>query len=344
MSVRAAIIGPTGYTGLHLIRILSRHPGAHLTYLASRRDPPPNICDEFAQLAGRIDAAVAQCQPIDVDAIERVADIAFTALPHRAAMRIVPELLDAGLRVIDLSADYRFDDAQRYESAYQHAHEDPTNLARAVYGLPELLRDKIKPARLVANPGCYPTAAALAIAPLLREQLIDTRGSIIINAASGITGAGRTPKPNLHFPHVHNGYAAYGAIGGHRHQPEIEQTLSSIAGSAVRTLFVPHLLPIDQGILETIYLTPTSDVTTQTLHELFERTYDGEPFVRVRTEPPNVRDVRDSNFCDLCVAVPAHARHIVVFSAIDNMIKGASGQAVQNMNLMFGLTETAGLE
>lgn len=344
MSIRAAIVGPTGYTGLHLMRLLARHPSARVSYLASHRAELPNITDVFPQLLGVIPDDVAVCRPIDAEVIARECDVAFLGLPHRAAMQYVPKLLDAGLRVIDLSADYRLTDAALYEKVYAHPHEDSANLAEAVYGLPELNRQELPGAMLVANPGCYPTTAALALMPLLRHNLIRL-SPIYINAASGVTGAGKTPAPHLHFPEQNEAFGAYGTIGGHRHQPEIEQTLTRVAGTPVNVLFVPHLLPLDQGILQTIYCQPASDdVDQDDLLEAYEAAYADEPFVRVRTELPNVKHVRDTNFCDITVRmVDGPPRTIVVFSALDNMVKGASGQAIQNMNLVFEQPETAGL-
>jgi len=341
MSIRVAIVGPTGYTGLHLIKILLRHPGAQITYLASHRDESPDIVEEFPQLLGMLSDKVAQCRPIEPDVIAREADVAFLALPHRAAMAYAPKLLDAGLRVIDLSADYRLADAALYERVYQTPHEDKENLQDAVYGLPELFRDDLPGAMLVANPGCYPTAAALGIAPLLTRSLVKPTG-MIINANSGVTGAGRKPAPQFHFPEHNQAYCAYGAIGGHRHQPEIEQTLRFASGGDVNLLFVPHLLPIDQGIFQTIYLEPADpEVTEEDLFDAFEDAYADEPFVRLRMDLPNIKHVRDTNFCDLTVRLAGG--RVIVFSVIDNMIKGASGQAVQNMNLVFEQDETAGL-
>jgi N-acetyl-gamma-glutamyl-phosphate reductase len=342
MSIRAAIIGPTGYTGYWLIQLLLRHPGATLTYLASARDELPVISDEFPQLAGRCDLA---CRPVDPQAIADEADVAFACLPHKAAMRYVPELLEAGLRVVDLSADYRLRDPELYEKVYQTPHDDRANLADAVYGLPELFADDIPSADLVANPGCYPTATALAIAPLLQRSLVSVEG-IVVNAASGITGAGRAPKPHLHLPEAHDAFFCYGC-GDHRHQPEIEQTLSDIKAQDVSVLFVPHLLPIDRGILATCYLDPIDeDVEQDDLWEALEDAYRDEPFVRLRRDRmPNVKHVRGTNFCDLAVRLVevGDRKKVVVFSAIDNMIKGASGQAVQNMNLMFEQDVAAGL-
>ncbi len=384
--IRVAIVGPTGYTGLWLIDLLARHPLATVTYLASHRDELPDIRDEFPRLLGRIADPVAVCRPIDPEVMAEEADVAFLALPHRAAMAYAPKLLDAGLRVIDLSADYRLADPSLYEAVYQTPHEDPTNLADAVYGLPELYRDQLPGAMLVANPGCYPTAAALGITPLLTHSLIDPQ-RIIINAASGVTGAGRKPSQKLHFPEVNDGFGAYGQIGAHRHQPEIEQTLSAQAGHPVGVLFVPHLLPIDRGIFETIYLQPhDEDVTEDELFQAFVDAYADEPFVRVKEDLPNIKDVLGTNYCDISVrltpppgsgtapgssAAPGSSvgnlkpiagvgpgatsgagtpgsssgggGMVVVFVAEDNMVKGASGQAIQNMNAIFGLDERLGL-
>ena len=345
MSIRAAIVGPTGYTGLDLIRILLRHPSAELTYLASHRDELPDIREVFPALLNRLDDEAANCRPIDPAAIADAADVVFLALPHRAAMSYAPKLLDAGLRVIDLSADYRLADGDLYERVYGLEHTDRDNLAEAVYGLPELNRDQLPGAMLVANPGCYPTCAALGVAPLLSHSLIK-HDPILINAASGTTGAGKSPSDMLHFPNLNESYQPYGVIGGHRHQPEIEQALSLVAGKPIHTLFVPHLLPIDRGILETIYLQPADpDVTEDDLFEAFEDAYADEPFVRVREDLPNVKHVAHTNFCDITVRLTKHGDQttIIVFSAIDNMVKGASGQAVQNMNAVFDLDETTGL-
>ncbi len=338
MSIRVAIIGPTGYTGLWLIRLLQGHPEVELTYLASHREQLPNIAEEFPVLVGRCDM---DCRPIDPRAIAREADLVFVCLPHRAAMNHVPALLDAGLRVVDLSADYRLADKVLYEQVYETTHTDPRNLTRAVYGLPELVdRRRIAEADLVANPGCYPTGAILGLAPLMQRSLIHPE-EVVVHAASGITGAGRAVKPHLHFPEQNENYGPY-AVGAHRHQPEIDQALGWVRGQPTGVLFVPHLLPIDQGILETIYCRPSDDqVTEEDLYEGYAQAYAEEPFVRVRRTLPNVKQVRDTNFCD--VAVRLVQGRVVVIAAIDNMVKGASGQAIQNMNIMFSLDETMGL-
>jgi N-acetyl-gamma-glutamyl-phosphate reductase len=339
MSIRVAIVGPTGYTALYLLKLLVNHPEAEVSYLASHREQLPHIAEEFPELLGRCDLT---CRPIDAEAIAREADVAFMCLPHVAAMQYVPDLLDAGLKVVDLSADYRLSDPVLYERVYGEPHRDPENLARAVYGLPELNGARIAAAELVANPGCYPTAAALGIGPLLARQVVEPTG-IVINAASGVTGAGRAAKAHLHYPEMNESYLPYGIDNGpHRHQSEIEQTLAAFRGAAVQTLFVPHLLPVDRGILASIYMDPVdAGVEEEQVYEALEEAYANEPFVRVRVGFPNIKWVRDTNYCDLSARVLGGK--VIVFAAEDNMIKGASGQAIQNMNLMFGLDEAAGL-
>jgi N-acetyl-gamma-glutamyl-phosphate reductase len=367
MSHPIAILGPTGYTGLELIEIISRHPSMRVEYLGSARTPPPQIDAEFPRLIGRMGGANPQCEPIDHDAIARrcKGGIAFLCLPHEAAMQHTPELLKRGVKVVDLSAAYRIKDAAVYEKAYGHAHTDAANLAHAVYGLSEFAREQVKKATLVANPGCYPTAAAIALLPLLgtppvpggfsasRSSLIDPT-SIIINAASGVSGAGREPKPHTTLVEAGENYSAYG-IGTHRHQPEINQTLRLLGTPTLRggssspsnsshpeALFVPHLLPIERGILETIYATPAdASVDTARVMEALTHAYKGEPFVVVRKDAPTLRDVIRTN--QVHVNARVVGGRVVLVVAIDNLVKGASGQAVQNANLMLGLEETAGL-
>ena len=348
MNIRAAIVGPTGLTGLYLAQLLQRHPSATLTYLASHRDELPDLREEFPQLRGVIDPDVAQCRPVDPERIADCCDVAFLGLPHKAAMAYAPRLLDAGVRVIDLSADYRLADAELYERVYDTPHTDPENLPSAVYGLPELFRDQLPGATLVANPGCYPTAAALGVAPLLSHALVRPE-AVTVFAASGTSGAGRPAKASNSFLAVNEAFGPYGKIGGHRHQPEIAQTLTRVAGRAVSPLFIPHLLPIDAGILATITLQPLDhEVTEADLFEALRDAYDDEPFVRVRSVDdvlPNVKHVVGTNYLDVTVRlVEGEAgRQVVVFVAEDNMMKGASGQAVQNMNAVFEIDETAGL-
>jgi len=340
MPTRAAILGPTGYTGYYLIQLLLRHPHAQLTYLASHRDELPDMHKEFPSLLGRLDGVTVG--RIDPPAIKKVADVIFMCVPHVAAMKYAPMLLDAGLRVIDLSADYRLRDAKEYETVYQHPHDDMKNLAHAVYGLPEFFKEQIKGARLLANPGCYPTASALGIAPFLRHGLVSPRG-IVVNAASGVSGAGRDPKPNLHFPEANENYSAYN-VGVHRHQPEISQSLTQWGDGRLprEPLFAPHLLPVERGILETIYAEPASDsVDTAAVGAALRAAYQHERFVCVRDDMPALRDVQRTNMVHVCARVIG-GRGVVV-AAEDDLVKGASGQAIQNANLMLGIEEAAGL-
>jgi N-acetyl-gamma-glutamyl-phosphate reductase len=336
MTVRVAIVGASGYTSLETIRWLLRHPSAKITYLASRKEEQ-SISTLFPELLGRFDLPI---RPFDAAAIAKEADVAFLCLPHVTAMEHVPPLLDAGVKVVDLSADYRLTDPAMYEKWYKHHHADTKNLAEAVYGLPEFFAEKIRGARLVSNPGCYPTAAALGVAPLIAAGLADP-SDIIVNANSGISGAGRPPKQEHHFPERNETYEPY-SIGTHRHQPEIEQTIGMVSKQKVNVLFVPHLLPVDRGILETIYLKPRSGATEADALAAFEKAYQGKPFVRIRQQNlPSIKYVANTNYAD--IAVKMAGGRFVVISAIDNMVKGAAGQAIQNMNLMFGLDETAGL-
>jgi N-acetyl-gamma-glutamyl-phosphate reductase len=343
-----AILGPTGYTGLELIEIIARHPSMRIEYLGSARTPAPRIDAEFPRLHGRMGNSNPQCEPIDHDAIAKrcKGGIAFLCLPHEAAMQHAPELLARGLKVVDLSAAYRIKDRAVYEKAYGHPHTDPANLAHAVYGLTEFAREEVRHATLVANPGCYPTAAAVSLLPLLRAGLIDP-ASIIINAASGVSGAGREPKPHTTLVEAGENYSAYG-IGTHRHQPEINQTLRALGTPALRTgssseaLFVPHLLPIERGILETIYATLIDkSVDTTRIMDTLHAAYASEPFIVVRKEAPTLRDVQRSNSVHVNARVVSG--RVVIVAAIDNLTKGASGQAVQNANVMLGLDETSGL-
>ncbi len=340
--IGVAIVGPTGYTGLELIELLHAHPRLRVTYLASARTPAPAIDDEFPRLRGRLAGAVAQCEPLDAAAIAGRCKLAFLCLPHEAAMEHAPALLAAGVKVVDLSAAYRIRDREVYERAYGHPHTDPAGREAAVYGLTEWTRDQVRGATLVANPGCYPTAAALALIPLLRTGLIEP-DSLVINAASGVSGAGRSPKPNFHFPEANENFSAYN-VGVHRHQPEIAQTLSAIGGATFtrQPLFAPHLLPVERGILETIYAEPTSgSVDTARVQAALREAYEGEPFVQVRDEPPALHDVQRTNQVHINARVACG--RVVIVSAEDNLVKGASGQAIQNANLMLGLDETEGL-
>ncbi len=334
--IRVAIIGATGYTALELLKILLRHPEVEVTALTSRSEENPHVASVHPQLAGRLDLRMSD---LDADEVVDRADVAFGCLPHGVTAAIVPRLLDGGMKVIDLSADYRLDDPAVYAEWYGHEHDDPARLGETVYGLPELFRERIKPAALVANPGCYPTSAILPLAPLLAAGLIDPK-SIIIDSKSGVSGAGRTPKLNFHYPECNESFAAYG-VGKHRHTPEIEQILSTAAGKPVEVIFTPHLVPMDRGILSTTYSQPLRSVTEAEVLDLLREFYRNEPFVRVSDRLPATKDSSFTNYCDITARVVRG--RVLTVSCLDNLIKGASGAAVQNFNLMFGFAETTAL-
>ncbi|MDD2273983.1 MAG: N-acetyl-gamma-glutamyl-phosphate reductase [Desulfuromonadaceae bacterium] len=339
--LKIAIVGASGYTGLELIRILHCHPEVAVTCLTSEQSAGKRISEVFPTLRGRCDIVLENLEPVRV---AEKADIIFTALPHKAAMEVVPTFLKLGKKVVDLSADYRLSDPAVYGEWYE-PHLNPENLKKAVYGLPEIRRDRIKGAQLVANPGCYPTSIILALAPLLKNGLIDL-SSIIADSASGVTGAGRSAKVDSLYCEVNEGYKAYGVGGAHRHTPEIEQELSLLAGEELKITFTPHLVPMDRGILSTVYATPEKTLDTATIAALYREFYDGESFVRVLPSGslPSTAFVRGSNFCDIAPLVDSRTGRIIIVSAIDNLVKGASGQAIQNMNLLCGFPETTGLE
>jgi len=334
--IRVAIIGASGYTGAESIKIILNHSETKLTYLTALPEECGMVEDVFPQFKGRCDL---QIEPLDLDVLTSLADVALCCLPHKVSMGFVPKLLDAGLKVVDFSADYRLKDVAVYEKYYVK-HTDTKNLQHAVFGLPELFRDQIKNATLVANPGCYPTGASLAIAPLLNNDLIET-DSVIVNAVTGTSGAGNKPSAKFHFPNMNENLFPYG-IGTHRHMPEIEQIASDVAGKSVTVLFQPHVGSFDRGILSTVYCQTKQQLSNDELSQLFTDFYAGEPFVQIRKDAPAVKDVAGTNYCHI---YPASVKgRIVSFSAIDNLVKGASGQAVQNMNIIFGLDETIGLE
>lgn len=339
--LNVAIVGASGYTGLELIRILHCHPEVAVTCLTSEQSAGKSISDVFPTLRGRCNIVLENLEPVRV---AEKADIIFTALPHKAAMEVVPTFLKLGKKVIDLSADYRLSDPTVYGEWYE-PHLNPANLKKSVYGLPEIRRTKIKGAKLVANPGCYPTSIILALAPLLKNGLIDL-SSIIVDSASGVTGAGRAAKVDSLYCEVNEGFKAYGAGGVHRHIPEIEQELSLLAGEQLKISFTPHLVPMDRGILSTVYASPNKAITNEKITQLYQKFYVGEPFVRILMNGnlPSTAFVRGSNFCDIAPLVDRRTGRIIIISAIDNLVKGASGQAVQNMNLVCGFPETMGLE
>jgi N-acetyl-gamma-glutamyl-phosphate reductase len=338
--LKVAIVGASGYTGIELLRILYCHPDVAVTCVTSERSAGKPIAGIFPTVRGRCNYILENLEPARV---AEKADFIFTALPHKAAMEVVPTFLKLGKKVVDLSADYRFRSHEEYAAWYQ-PHMNPMLLKKAVYGLPEIRREKIRKADLIANPGCYPTSVILGLAPLLKKGMVDVT-SVIADSKSGVSGAGRGAKVESLFCEVHNGFKAYG-IATHRHTPEIEQELSLLAGEKMTISFTPHLIPIDRGILSTIYAQLTGSFTTAEILKLYNDFYQGESFVRILPEGdfPSTRHVQGSNFCDIGLVVDHRTGRVVVVSTIDNLVKGASGQAVQNMNIMNGFPENTGLE
>lgn len=337
--LKVGIYGASGYTGQELLRLLLRHPQTEIVALTSRRYAGVSVSDIYPVFIGLTDLAFIDASPDDVAGL---ADIVFLALPHGVSMKVAPVFLKAGKKVIDLSADFRLRDVAAYEQWYGR-HTAPDVIKESVYGIPELYRDDIVTARLVANPGCYPTSVILGLAPLLRADWIENT-SIIVDAKSGVSGAGREPQVGTLFCEVDEGFKAY-KVGQHRHTPEMEQEISLLAGHDVRISFTPHLLPLSRGILSTIYATLQKDVTTAELIDLYRTFYEGKNFVRVYKAGnlPNISSVRGSNYCDIGLTVDKRTKRVIIISTIDNLIKGASGQAIQNMNLMCGLNEDTGL-
>ena len=335
-----AIVGSSGYTGGELMRLLLNHSRVAITAITSEKSAGKPITSIFPHLAGLTSLV---CEPLDPDAIAKKADFVFLALPHVTSQEAAFRFHLLGKNVVDLSADYRLSDPSVYATWYETTHQYPELLKQAVYGLPELHREKIKKASLIANPGCYPTSAILGLAPLMKKGRIDLE-SIIIDSKSGVSGAGRSPSLAHQFPEVNEGFMAY-KVGTHRHTPEIEQELSSLAGKQITLSFTPHLVPMNRGILTTIYAKQKAPADTGQLHVLFQEFYKDAPFVRLLPvgQFPNVRNVRGSNFCDIGVYADPRTGRAVVVTAIDNLVKGASGQAIQNMNLMMGFDEAEGL-
>ena len=332
---RVAIVGATGYTAYELLRILLRHPQAEVVALTSRTDHRP-VGEVHPALDGRLDLSL---EPLDAEAVAERADVAFCCLPHAVSMETVPRLLAAGLKVVDLSADYRLSDPVVYEEWYGHVHTDPTRLGSTVYGLPEINRDRIAGQSLIANPGCYTSTTILGLAPLLDAKLIEPAG-IIVDAKSGVSGAGRSPSVGTLYAECNESMAAY-KVGSHRHQPEIEQVLSGVCGEAVDVIFTPHLTPMDRGILATVYAKPVGTASQAELLEAMRSFYEGEPFVVVTDQLPATKHVSGTNVCRMTARVVKD--RVIVLSTLDNMIKGASGVAVQNFNLMCGFEETTAL-
>lgn len=334
--LKVAIVGATGYTGEEIVKILCRHSGVKITALSAIIDKPTKMSDVFPSLAGKCDVV---CKELDVNEVAKACDLVFLALPHKVSMKFVPQFLKKGKKVIDLSADYRLP-SKIYQKWYGAEHADEENLKTAVYGLPELYRDAIGKASLIANPGCYPTSIILPSVPLIKEGLVKP-DTIIADSKSGVTGAGRKAAIPLCYSEVNENFKAY-KINAHQHKPEINQELSKLTNKVVDLVFVPHLAPMNRGILSTIYFKLKKEMTAKDLVNVYRKFYRNEPFIRVSSEGlPQVRDVVNTNFCDIGVSVTGLM--CVVVSCIDNLTKGAAGQAVQNMNIICNFDEKEGL-
>jgi len=336
-NLKIGVVGGTGYAGVELLRLLAQHPGCELVAITSRQEAGRDVADLFPNLRGRVALKFSDPEEAGLTGC----DLVFFATPNGVAMEQARQLVDAGVRIIDIAADFRIRDVAVWEQCYGRKHACPDLLAEAVYGLPEVNRERIREARILANPGCYPTAVQLGFLPLLEAGVVDL-GHLIADAKSGVSGAGRGAAVHLLHAEASDNFKAYG-VPGHRHHPEIVQGLERAAGRAVNLVFVPHLTPMIRGIHATLYARLTGKADLQAL---YERRYGGEPFVDVMPagSHPDTRCVRGANLCRIAVHQPRGGDVAVVLSVIDNLVKGASGQAVQNMNIMFGLPETAGLE
>lgn len=336
--MKVSVIGATGYTGAELVRILLGHPKVELRSITSKSFAGKKISDVYPHLDTDL-----VCEEIHLDRISSESVLVFVALPHSVSMEAVAKLYSRGKKVIDLSADFRIADPSVYEKWYETAHTQKELLEEAAYGLPEIYREEIRRASLVANPGCYPTSVILALAPLLENELIEEEG-IIIDAKSGVSGAGRKLTLNTHYPEINESLHPY-QVEGHRHTPEMEQELSKMARKKINITFVPHLVPLNRGIISTCYATLKKSLRKADIFGFYKDLYDDAPFVQILPPGkfPHIKDVIYSNRCRMGIAVKGDTRRIIVVSSLDNLVKGASGQAVQNMNLMLGLDERMGL-
>ncbi len=339
---KIGIVGASGYSGSELLRFLVNHQGGLKIELATSETYAGQRVDHvLPHLRDFIDL---EFEPLDINSLKERVDVVVLAVPHKVAMTYAPQILSQGLRVVDFSADYRLRDVQTYSDWYHVEHTSPELIQDAVYGLPELYREKIREANLVANPGCYPSSAILATMPLLNNRLIDL-DSIIVDSKSGISGAGPKPKDTTHYPNRESNLIAYN-IGKHRHTPEIEQELSTVAGEKVSITFTPHLVPMTRGILSTVYARLSKPLDTENLLEIYTTFYENEPFIRVLDKEiyPQTKSVLGSNYCDVGIEVDERTQRVVAMAALDNLGKGAAGAALQNLNLMFGYNETDGLK
>lgn len=338
--IKTGILGATGYAGIELVRILCQHPEAEIVSVVSQSFVGQKISDIYPSLNGVVDM---ECEELNVGKISNTCDVVFTALPHGASKTVIPQLVESGLKVIDLSGDFRYNNAAVYEQWYRSKHESPELLEKSVYGLPELHRDAIKKTTLVGNPGCYTTCSILGLVPLLANKMVDTQ-NIIIDAKSGVSGAGRGLGLDYHFCECTENMKAY-KVATHRHTSEIEQEISLVASEEILVSFTPHLVPMKRGIYSTIYANLKQDIAASALLSLYKEYYKDEFFIRIYDEGklPETNHVTGSNFVDIGLVVDHRLNRVVVVSALDNLIKGAAGQAVQNMNILFGLDEKTGL-
>lgn len=337
--VQVGIVGATGYAGAELVRILSGHPQIELSILTSRQFAGVKFDRVYPALAGCVNLT---CEELDVENVCDRADIVFLALPHQLPMTLVPQFLARGARVVDLSADFRFNDAAVYESTYQ-PHTAKSLLAQAVYGLSEIYADSIRTADLIGNPGCYPTSALLPLIPLVRKNLLNL-DTVVIDSKSGVSGAGRSLSITSHYCEVNESLKAY-KVASHRHNPEMNFILGREAGRPVELTFVPHLVPMSRGMLTTIYATPSNNLQAADIRNCLQNNYANHAFVRLSPagRVPDTRHVKGTNYCDIGFHLDHNSNRLILISAIDNLVKGAAGQAVQNMNIMLGLNETIGL-
>jgi len=338
--IKAGIIGATGYAGQELIRLLYHHKSVEMVYLSSHSYEGQNLSDVYPNFTGIFDTKLVN---MNADQMADDCDVIFFALPHGLAANQISEKLLNKVKIIDLGADFRLKDKEVYESWYKVKHPTPQFIEEAVYGLCELNREEIKKARIVANPGCYTTCSITSIAPLAGSNLIDLE-SIIIDAKSGVSGAGRSLSPGTHYPEANDSFKAYG-VGSHRHTPEIEQELSIIAGKDIVLSFTPHLVPMNRGILTTAYASLTTDVNSEKLVNLYKNYYKNDKFIRIYSDGslPETRFVRNSNYIDIGIKTDPRTNRVIIVGTIDNLIKGAAGQAVQNMNIMFDQREDEGI-
>lgn len=335
--IKIGVLGATGFTGEKLVDILLSHPKVELSYLGSRTKNKILYSDIFPKFHKKISI---KCEPLDIKKAAGICDLLFLSLPHTISMQFVPKILKKGKKVIDLSADYRFKKAQLYERLYKKKHQDKQNLKKAVYGLPELFKDKIKGARLLANPGCYPTSIILALYPLLSEKLIT--GKVVIDSKSAISGSGRKAVIENHYSNVANNFWAYKPFV-HQHQPEFTEVLKDRITGSLTFSFLPQVAGFEAGIYSVIHISCAKKVTKEKLNKIYNKYYRQSPFIRINRKIPKIKDVAGTNFCDIGFAVDKKGFEAVVISSIDNLIKGAAGQAIQNMNLMLGFKETTGL-